>query len=69
VNGTPDDCECVADLNGDGAVNGVDLGVLLAYWGPTTSASASQRSDRNRDGVVDGIDLGYLLSRWGPCTN
>jgi hypothetical protein len=64
-----DSCECIADLFIDQVVDGVDLGVLLAYWGPTTSASASQRSDVNRDGAVDGIDLGYLLSRWGPCSN
>jgi len=25
--------ECVADLNGDGKVNGADLGLLLASWG------------------------------------
>ncbi|MFM8817755.1 MAG: thrombospondin type 3 repeat-containing protein [Phycisphaerales bacterium] len=64
-----DSCECIADLFVDGAVNGVDLGVLLAYWGPTTSAPPSQRSDMNRDGAVDGVDLGYLLSRWGACGN
>jgi hypothetical protein len=69
ANGIPDYCECIADLYVDGVVNGVDLGALLAYWGPTTSATASQRADLNRDGAVDGIDLGYLLSRWGPCTN
>ncbi|MFM8817743.1 MAG: dockerin type I domain-containing protein, partial [Phycisphaerales bacterium] len=68
-NGIPDDCECIADLYVDGLVNGVDLGALLAYWGPTTSSSASQRADMNRDGAVDGVDLGYLLSRWGPCGN
>jgi hypothetical protein len=68
-NGIPDYCECIADLYVDGVVNGVDLGALLAYWGPTTSSTASQRTDLNRDGAVDGIDLGYLLSRWGPCTN
>ncbi|MBU3682865.1 MAG: hypothetical protein FGM39_02390 [Phycisphaerales bacterium] len=68
-NGIPDYCECIPDLYTDGLVNGVDLGALLAYWGPTTSAAASQRADMNRDGAVDGIDLGYLLSRWGPCTN
>jgi hypothetical protein len=68
-NDVPDNCECIADLFVDQLVNGVDLGALLAYWGPTTSAAPSQRSDMNRDGAVDGIDLGYLLSRWGPCAN
>jgi hypothetical protein len=68
-NDVPDYCECIADLFVDQAVNGVDLGALLAYWGPTTASSASQRCDFNLDGAIDGFDLGYLLSRWGPCTN
>ncbi len=48
-----------ADLNGDGVVDGVDLGILLSGWG---SAGAG---DLSGDGVVDGIDLGILLSAWG----
>jgi hypothetical protein len=67
-NGVPDYCECLADLYVDGLVNGVDLGAMLAYWGPTNGSAASQRADLNRDGAVDGVDLGYLLSRWGPCS-
>jgi len=53
---------CRPDLNGDQAVDGIDLGVLLAAWGPS-SASA----DLNADGAVDGIDLGVLLAAWGAC--
>jgi hypothetical protein len=68
-NGIPDNCECIGDFFPDGAVDGVDLGVLLAYWGPTTSSAASQLCDINRDGSVDGNDLGQLLSRWGACSN
>jgi len=48
-------------------VNGGDLGVMLAYWGPTTSSPASQRCDLDGDGIVDGQDLGILLSGWGRC--
>lgn len=66
-NGVLDTCECPADLYGDGMINGADLGILLAYWGPTTSSPASQRCDLVRDGFVDGLDLGYLLASWGPC--
>lgn len=66
--GVPDECQCLGDLFMDGLVNGVDLGVLLAYWGPTTSAAASQVCDINRDQAVDGLDLGILLSNWGPCS-
>ena len=34
-NGIPDTCEdlCRSDLNGDGEVNGLDLGVLIGEWG------------------------------------
>jgi hypothetical protein len=50
---------CVAaDLNCDGAVNGDDLGRLLAQWGTGGSA------DLNGDGVVNGLDLGQLLGSW-----
>jgi len=48
------------DLNGDGMVNGADLGILLGAWaqpGPT---------DLNKDGTTNGADLGILLSRWTP---
>jgi hypothetical protein len=54
---------CTGDLSGDGSVDGIDLGVLLANWG--TGASPS---DLNGDGAVDGVDLGLLLGAWGPCT-
>ena len=48
-----------ADLNGDGAVTGADLGLLLSNWG-----NAGQ-GDLNGDGSVNGADLGLLLSAWG----
>jgi len=48
------------DLNGDGVVDGADLGALLAQWGPCDGCNA----DLNGDGVVDGADLGILLANW-----
>jgi len=48
-----------ADLNGDGTVDGGDLGTLLSQWGGPGSA------DLNGDGTVDGEDLGMLLASWG----
>jgi len=48
-----------ADLNGDGQVNGADLGLLLAAWGELEGAA-----DLNDDGIVDGADLGLLLAAW-----
>ncbi len=49
-----------ADFNGDGHVNGDDLGTLLGQWGPCPGCSA----DFNGDGKVDGDDLGFLLGEW-----
>jgi len=47
------------DLNGDGTVDGQDLGILLGSWSGTGAA------DLNGDGTVDGQDLGILLGSWG----
>jgi hypothetical protein len=49
-----------ADLNGDGAVDGADLGLLLGAWGTPGPAA-----DLNESGTVDGADLGLLLGAWG----
>ncbi|MCH2161516.1 MAG: hypothetical protein MK085_06540 [Phycisphaerales bacterium] len=47
------------DLNGDGSVDGVDLGLMLAAWG-TDDAVA----DLDGSGLVDGGDLGLLFAAW-----
>ncbi|MFG0274092.1 MAG: hypothetical protein ACF8QF_03450 [Phycisphaerales bacterium] len=47
------------DLNGDGEVDGADLGLLLGAWG-------TPDADLNGDGNTDGADLGLLLGAWGP---
>ncbi|MFO0873677.1 MAG: hypothetical protein U0575_06860 [Phycisphaerales bacterium] len=54
---------CPADITGDGLVDGADLGVLLAAWGPCVGCAA----DVTFDGVVDGADLGVVLAAWGAC--
>lgn len=58
-------CDCLptspADLNEDGLVNGADLGIMLAQWGPCAGCV----SDLNDDDVVNGADLGLLLAAWG----
>ena len=49
-----------ADLNGDGVVNGADLGFLLVAWG------SPGPGDLNSDGIVNGADLGLFLVEWAP---
>jgi hypothetical protein len=59
-------CGCAADLDGNGVVNGADLGVMLSSWGISGQQSAHS-ADLNGDGLVNGADLGVLLSTWGRC--
>ncbi|MFO0874537.1 MAG: hypothetical protein U0575_11280 [Phycisphaerales bacterium] len=49
----------VGDLNGDGMVDGADLGLLLGAWGTNDPLA-----DLDGNGVVDGADLGLLLGGW-----
>jgi hypothetical protein len=49
----------VGDLNGDGVVNGADLGILLSNWNQPGA------TDLNGDGTTNGADLGMLLANWG----
>lgn len=49
----------VGDLNGDGLVDGADLGLLLAAF-----ETSGPVGDLNGDGFVDGSDLGLLLAAW-----
>lgn len=53
----------LSDLDGNGCVDGLDLGLLLAQWG----CSGACTSDLDGDGSVGGSDLGWLLAHWGPC--
>ena len=52
----------VGDVAGNGIVNGADLGILLAVWGPVNCGSVY---DLTGDCMVDGFDLATLLSNWG----
>ncbi len=55
---------CTGDIDGDGAVTGSDLGLLLGDWGRCPKGCGG---DLNGDGSVDGADLGLLLGAWGAC--
>ena len=50
------------DLDGNGVVNGADLGLLLAGWGPCGTPCPG---DLDGNGVINGADLGLLLAVWG----
>lgn len=55
---------CVGDLNGDNAVDLVDLTSLLANFGVTGGATPAQ-GDLDGDGDVDLVDLSAMLARFG----
>ena len=62
--GIPDECAdspCPGDFDGNGIVDGSDLGTLFTQWGGPGSA------DFDGNSVVDGGDLGTLFVYWGPC--
>lgn len=53
---------CIGDFNGDGFVDGSDIGLLLGNWN-----SDLELFDLNGDDVANGIDLGIMLANWGAC--
>lgn len=57
---TPFEDPCPADFDGNGTVDGADLGNLLGSWGTALA-------DLNDDGTTDGADLGIFLGAWGGC--
>ena len=54
------DTALFADLDGNGTVDGADLGLLLGGFG-----TPDPGADLNDDGSVDGADLGLLLGAFG----
>ncbi|MAD19368.1 MAG: hypothetical protein CMJ52_03995 [Planctomycetaceae bacterium] len=56
----PFDQPCPEDLDGNGTIDGADLGLLLGAWG-----TPDPDADINGDGTVNGADLGLLLGAWG----
>ncbi len=62
VAGAGNEDACLGDLDGDGWVDGADLGIFLALWGGDPDIA-----DLDGDGVADANDLGILLANWGEC--
>lgn len=52
-----------ADLDGDGSVNGLDLGSLLSAWG-SCAFPAPCFGDLDGDGQIGASDLAILLGAW-----
>jgi len=68
---TTADCgaPCEGDVNGDGTVDPLDSGFVLARFGcPVgTGDSSCDAADANGDGFVDPLDTGFVLARFGKC--
>ena len=60
---------CEGDANGDGVVDPLDSGFVLARFGcPVgTGDESCDAADQNGDGAVDPLDVGFVLARFGPC--
>lgn len=56
---TTGDCGTPEDLNGDGDVDGADIGLFLLQWN-----CSKCEADFNGDGIVNGADFGILLLAW-----
>jgi len=61
--GTVGNASVAGDLNDDGVVDGADLTIMLASWGPCPGCVA----DLSGDGVTNSADIAVLLNAWGPC--
>lgn len=69
--GIPDPCQCLEDVNRDGAVNVLDLVALLLCFG-SPAVPLCVQEDINADGVVNVLDLIAILLAFGtacpsPC--
>ena len=64
-----DEEPCDGDTNGDGTVDPLDTGYVLARFGcPVgTGHPDCDAADVNADGLVDPLDSGYVLARFGEC--
>ena len=60
--GELDDCVCVGDIDGNGAIDGADLATILGHWN-----TDFEDADLDGSGTVDGADLTIVLGSWGDC--
>jgi subtilisin family serine protease len=57
----------LGDLDGNGTVEGSDLGLMLSAWGDCPGALAPCIADLDGNRSVDAADLGMLMANWGVC--
>jgi hypothetical protein len=67
ANNVPDECECLADFDGNGNVNIHDLLTLISHWGEISPPQDPLQADLDGDGTVNVTDLIILLSQFGDC--
>ena len=69
INLVPPSEECEGDANGDGTVDPLDSGFVLARFGCEVDAGdpSCDTADQNDDGAVDPLDVGLVLARFGEC--
>jgi len=60
---------CAGDANGDGLVDPLDSGFVLARLGCSVDSGDPDCdiADQNGDGLVDPLDIGFVLARFGDC--
>lgn len=60
---------CEGDANGDGSVDPLDSGFVLARFGCQvgTGDPDCDTADQNGDGEVNPLDTGFVLARFGDC--
>ena len=67
LDGIPDEClggDCSADIDGNGLVDGADLGLLFVAWGECPGDPGCP-GDIDENGIIDGSDLGLFCLAWG----
>ncbi|MEM7228174.1 MAG: hypothetical protein AAF432_05085, partial [Planctomycetota bacterium] len=65
--GVPDECECRADVNGDGTVDVTDLMQVMDEQGPCAILPPDCPSDVNLDGEANELDIAAVINAFGPC--
>jgi hypothetical protein len=66
-NNVPDECECMADFDDNGAVDVNDLLILIGAWGDISTPENPLATDLDGNGVVAVNDLLIAVGEFGSC--